>query len=213
MEEKNLQLERTVFFCDAVVAIAITLLALDIKIGHIEGHLQFSDIASQWKTFLAFFLSFINIANFWKTHHNFFSHIKKMDEKLLWYNILWLFFIVLLPFSTSLVGSHFFDTAAIFTYSINTFLITIFQNRIWDYASDKPDFLKSANESDSFKFRLYCNLDIVNSLLAVVISFFNPVIAFIILFTKLPMALLVTIFYRKKIISMLPENERKKRRK
>ncbi|MBI3233993.1 MAG: DUF1211 domain-containing protein, partial [Bacteroidetes bacterium] len=178
--------------------IAITLLALDIKITHVEGHLQFSDILSQWKSLLAFFLSFINIANFWKTHHNFFSNIKKMDEKLLWYNIFWLFFIVLLPFSTTLIGTHFFDTAAIFTYSLNTFLVTLFQNLIWDYASAKPDFLKTVNESDSFRFRLYCNLDMVNSLLAVAISFYSPVIAFIMLFTKLPMIILITIFYRKK---------------
>ena len=101
MEEKNLQLERTVFFCDAVVAIAITLLALDLRVEHLSSqHLTFSDIISPWKNFSAFVLSFLNIAGFWKRHHNFFAHIKKVDEKLLWVNIFWLFFIVTLPFST-----------------------------------------------------------------------------------------------------------------
>ena len=70
MEQKNLSLERLVFFSDAVVAIAITLLALDIRVGPTPtGRLHFSDIAELWKPLLAFVLSFFNIANFWRTHH------------------------------------------------------------------------------------------------------------------------------------------------
>ncbi|HTE33169.1 MAG TPA: TMEM175 family protein [Chryseolinea sp.] len=129
MEEKNLQLERTVFFCDAVVAIAITLLALEIKIPPTEnGHLTFKDVLKEWRAFAAFFLSFVNIANFWKTHHSFFSHIKKVDEKLLWFNIGWLLFIVLLPFSTSLVSNFFSDSISVIIYSANILIIAIFQN-------------------------------------------------------------------------------------
>ena len=189
MEEKNLQLERTVFFCDAVVAIAITILALKIKIEHKEGHLEFIDIISQWKIFAAFLLSYINIASFWKTHHDFFSHIKKVDERLVWYNIAWLFFIVLLPFSTSLVGYFLFDTAAIFTYSLNCFLIAVFQNLIWDYVSVRPTYLKeeSLDETTNSQMRLYCNLDMLNGVIAIVVSFYSPILAFVLLFTKLPM--------------------------
>jgi uncharacterized membrane protein len=189
MEEKNLQLERTVFFCDAVVAIAITILALEIKIEHKEGHLEFIDIISQWKIFAAFLLSYINIASFWKTHHDFFSHIKKVDERLVWYNIAWLFFIVLLPFSTSLVGYFLFDTAAIFTYSLNCFLIAVFQNLIWDYVSVRPTYLKeeSLDETTNSQMRLYCNLDMLNGVIAIAVSFYSPILAFVLLFTKLPM--------------------------
>jgi uncharacterized membrane protein len=198
MEEKNLQLERTVFFCDAVVAIAITLLALNIKIPVTE-HLRFADLVKEWKTFAAFSLSFLNIANFWKTHHTFFAHIRKIDEKLLWYNVLWLFFIVLLPFTTSLVSQYFFDTAAVFSYSLNTFLITLFQNNIWDYVSLKPSFLKENTLSKSFIYqvRVYCNLDMINALLALIISFFAPALAFILLFTKLPMTILARIYFSR----------------
>ncbi|CAN5179011.1 TMEM175 family protein [soil metagenome] len=205
---KNLQLERLVFFSDAVVAIAITLLALDIKIEPIpSGHLSFSNIWGEWKVFSAFLLSFINIANFWKTHHAFFAHIKKIDERLLWYNIVWLFFIVLLPFSTSLVSSYFFDTPAIFLYSLNILLIASFQNLIWDYASDttwlsdqKPnryEFLKENTTTDFMisQYRLFCNLDMINALVALVLSFLSPAVAFISLFTKLPLIVVARLFY------------------
>jgi uncharacterized membrane protein len=210
MEQKNLQLERLVFFSDAIVAIAITLLALDIKIKQtvVAGHLSFEDILAQWKTFAAFFLSFINIAGFWKTHHNFFVFIKKIDEKLLWFNIGWLLFIILLPFSTSLVSSYFFDTPAIFIYSLNIFLISCFQNLIWDYSSVMPEYIKteSIDTNNISQFRLFCNLDMINGIIAIVISFFNPGLAFISLFTKLPILIIAGILHRK-------NNPRKIRRK
>lgn len=183
MKEKNLELERLVFFSDAVVAIAITLLALELKIENTSGgHLTFTDLGNSWQKFIAFFLSFFNIGLFWKIHHQFFRHIKEVDSKLLWYNINWLLFIVLLPFTTSLISSHFFDTAAMFSYSLNIFFITLFQNNIWDYVAVRPDYLKdSITETNIYYYRLSCNVVMFDALLAICISFFSPLTAFIIL--------------------------------
>lgn len=201
MEEKNLQLDRMVFFCDAVVAIAITLLVFNIKIDHpVKDKLTFRDIASEWRIFAAFFLSFINIANFWKTHHFFFSHICKIDEKLLWFNISWLFFIILLPFSTSLVSAYFADVPAMTVYCLNTFFVACFQNLIWDYVAVRPDFLKkdAINDFTIWQFRLFCNLGMINSGLAFLVAFWKPSLAFIILFTKFPAILGARLLYGKK---------------
>lgn len=189
MKEKNLALDRLVFFCDAVVAIAITLLALNLKIEKPGGeHLHFKDIADQWQSFTSFFLSFLLIAIFWKIHHEFFVYIQKIDDRFLWFNILWLFFIVLLPFSTTLVSSHLYDTTAIVMYSGNVLCITIFQNLIWDHVAVRPAFLnEKINKPTIYDFRLACNVAMFNAVIAIVISFFSPLIAFLILFTRLPM--------------------------
>jgi len=201
MEEKNLQLDRMVFFCDAVVAIAITLLVFNLKIDHVSNnHLSFKNLLEPWKSFLAFLLSFLNIASFWKNHHSFFAYIKKIDERLLWFNIFWLFFIAILPFSTSLVSTYFFDSAAIFLYSVNTFIITIFQNTIWDYASSKPSFLKDDEQHGLAikRIRIYCNLDMINAGVAILVSFANPTLAFILLLTKIPMIIIARLYFAGK---------------
>lgn len=218
MDEKNLQLERLVFFSDAVVAIAITLLALDIKIEHTEsGHLRFADIWAQWRSFAAFGLSFFNIANLWKTHHTFFAYINRIDERLLWWNIGWLLFIVLLPFSTSLVSTYFSDVPAMVLYSLNVLLVTICQNAIWDYSS-AAGYLHKEKVSTLFgtQVRAFCNLDMINSALGLLVAFFNPTIAFILLVTKLPMIVLASLYLwptRKRSASSQPAQGRADRRR
>jgi uncharacterized membrane protein len=189
--KKEVAFERVIFFSDAIVAIAITLLALNLKLDlPLDRHVSFSDLLVPWRNYLAFILSFINIAGFWRTHHNAFVYIFKMDDRMMFLNTCWLFLIVTLPFATTLVSAHFAQTPVICLYSINIFGLAIFQNTIWDYADAKSYLDKEKlPEITRNRFRLIFNLDMINSLVCVVLSFFFPTIAFIFLFFKLPMFL------------------------
>lgn len=188
-QKKEIPFERALFFSDAVVAIAITLLALDLRLELPEDHqLTFSDLLLPWKNYVAFFLSFINISSFWRTHHHMYTHINKMNERTLALNIAWLFFIVTLPYSTSVLSTHFGTAAAVFLYSLNIFLISIFQNFIWDTSDIKEGYIDASKLSDEQRgrFRIMFNLDMLNGLISIVLSFWKPTLAFCFLFFKIP---------------------------
>lgn len=193
--KKEVAFERVIFFSDAIVAIAITLLALDLKLEIPGHHVSFSDLLIPWRNDLAFILSFINVAGFWRTHHNIFVYIYKMDDRMMFFNMCWLFLIVTLPFATTIVSSHFAETPAIFLYSMNIFGLAVFQNTIWDYADAKKYIDKEKlPRFASRRFRLTFNLDMINSVVCVILSFFLPTLAFIFLFFKLPMYLFATFY-------------------
>ena len=203
--KKEIAFERVIFFGDAIVAIAITLLALDLRLEKPpDEHISFSDLLHPWRNYLAFILSFINIAGFWRTHHNAFVHIHKMDDRMMFLNICWLFLIVTLPFATTLVSAHFGDTPVIFLYSMNVFGLAVLQNTIWDYADRKKYInLEKLPEIARKRFRLIFNLDMMNSLTSVILSFFFPTLAFISLFFKLPILLFATFYFAGKRKSRL----------
>lgn len=216
--KKEVSFERVLFFSDAVVAIAITLLALDLKIEVPDGQqLSFKDLVAPWHKYLAFVLSFINIAGFWRLHHDFFIHIRKLDERMMYLNICWLFFIVVLPFSTSVLSSHFGDTAAVFIYSLNIFILSVFQNFIWDYADRKEDYISREYLPlrQQVSFRTILNLDMLNGLVAIGASFFFPKLAFFLLFFKLPLffvAPFVMPFKRRKAMENMKDQANDKTR-
>ena len=194
--KKEVAFERVIFFSDAIVAIAITLLALDLKLEIApDHHVSFADLLLPWRNYLAFILSFINIAGFWRTHHNAFVYIHKMDDRMMFFNTCWLFLIVTLPFATTLVSAHFGETPVIFLYSMNVFILAIIQNTMWDYADAKNYIDKEKlPETARSRLRLIFNLDMINSLVSVILSFFFPTLAFIFLFFKLPMFLFATFY-------------------
>jgi uncharacterized membrane protein len=200
-KKEEIPYERILFFTDAVVAIAITLLALDLRLELSEEHVfTFHDLLLPWKNYLAFALSFIIIADFWKTHHSIFTYIHKMDEVLLSLNVAWLFFIITLPFCASVLSSHFDTTPAIFLYSLNIFMLSIIQNFIWDYADTREGFVNRetlSKEKDEW-IQMIFNLDMVNGLVAIVVSFISPLAAFLLLLFKVPGLVLTAFFIRRR---------------
>lgn len=211
IRKKEIPFERVLFFSDAIVAIAITLLALDLKLEFPENHhLTFQDLLVPWKNYLAFLLSFINIASFWRTHHQMYIHIAKMNEHMMTYTICWLFFIVTLPFSTSVLSTHFGDPASIFLYSVNILALSVCQNFIWHRADVSQNFIEADKTSmdERKRFRLMFNLDMANALVCVVLSFFVPKISFFLLFFKIPVLFFVSIYIaREKSIKLKAKNK------
>ena len=97
--------ERLTFFSDAVVAIAMTLLALELPLpeGKTAAELWHS-AAENFGAYLAFCLSFVVIASYWTAHHRLFRWVHRSDDLLRRFNLLWLFFIVVMPFITRFIS-------------------------------------------------------------------------------------------------------------
>jgi uncharacterized membrane protein len=131
-------LERIVFFSDAVFAIAITLLALEIRLPESERLLEDGELIVQlsgiWHSYLGYFLSFMVIGIFWMAHHRKFLLIKRYDSKLMMFNLLILMVIAFIPFPSSLISKYPGRTATIF-YALTMIAGELLLAITWWYAS------------------------------------------------------------------------------
>jgi TMEM175 potassium channel family protein len=94
-------------FSDGVFAVAITLLALDLAVEG-PGHGPLLDqLRGKWPAFLAYLISFFMIGIVWVNHHALVRSITKVNRTLLFLNLVLLLFVVLIPFSTSVVADYF----------------------------------------------------------------------------------------------------------
>jgi uncharacterized membrane protein len=106
-ERKDFQIDRIILFSDAVFAIAITLLIIEIKAPNVHEleHITTDTILGQLShltgKFIGFVVSFFVIAIYWRSHHRIFGFVNQYSERLIWLNILFLFTIVLMPFSSA----------------------------------------------------------------------------------------------------------------
>jgi uncharacterized membrane protein len=133
-------LERLVFFSDAVFAIAITLLALNIRLPVGEKTLNDSNLAAQlvgsWHSYLGYFISFMMVGAFWTAHHRKFRFIKRYDSILILLNLFFLMMIGFIPFPSSIISEYSNRTATIF-YALPMLLAGLFLGALWWYASWK----------------------------------------------------------------------------
>jgi uncharacterized membrane protein len=119
-EGNEIEFSRIVAFSDGVFAIAITLLVLSFNIpDHLHGESLAAALWGQRDDFLAYGLSFAVIGRFWLVHHRFFGEVTGFDNRLLTLNIFYLSWIVLIPFSSEVLGDHGREAAAVILYAAN----------------------------------------------------------------------------------------------
>ena len=97
--------ERLVFFSDAVFAVALTLLVIDLSAPAVaSGANLLGALGALWPNLLALLISFFVISFFWRAHHRIFHLITRYDRFLIGLNFLYLLGIMLQPFTTDLIS-------------------------------------------------------------------------------------------------------------
>ncbi len=189
------QIERIALFSDAVFAIAVTLLIIEIKIPELKGiapteHNFIKELFSLGWKFLGFILSFFIIGLYWFIHHRMFGFVVNYNGKLIWLNLLFLFSIVLMPFSTG-VYSEFSSPEFIYlispyaVYVANICLTGFLNFLMWSYIGNPKNNLTQDFPSGDFLLKakirsLLLPFIFMLSLLTAIII--NPVIARFVLF-------------------------------
>ena len=106
------QLERLTFFSDAVFAIAMTLLIVEVKLPPIpvtSEQALAQALVELIPQYVGFFVSFVVVGRFWIGHHRVFGRLKRCNDRLVSLNLWFLLTIAFMPFPTTLV-SHYVDT-------------------------------------------------------------------------------------------------------
>lgn len=157
--KKEFQLERMILFSDAVFAIAITLLAIEIKVPPIDRHIATDEMLlksldEMVPKFIGFFVSFYIIGLYWTIHHRMFGYVVNYDRKLLWLNLMFLMAIVLMPFSTAFYSEYVvhFLKVPIIIYVVNIVFLGGMNFIIWRYINKPANNLSEGITKEDRKY-------------------------------------------------------------
>jgi uncharacterized membrane protein len=188
-------LERLIFFSDAVFAIAITLLALEIQLpmdaANLTNQQLFASLMSIWPKYLSFIISFLVIGNFWIAHHRRYRFITRYDTRLLLLNLLVLMSIAFIPFPTAVLSENGNRTATIF-YSLSIATTGLLSALLWWYASLENRLLEESFDANLAHRNLLSILTVPTIfLISIGIAFINPDLAKFSWILTAPAALIV----------------------
>jgi uncharacterized membrane protein len=150
---ENRDTTRLEAFSDGVIAIAITLLVIEIHVPphdeiHDNGDL-WSALWDLWPSYLGYLISFVVIGIMWANHHLIFKQIARVDHYLILINTLYLLLVGFIPFTTGLLAEylgHDGEKTATIAYTGWFFLTALVYNLLWRYPSRIRNLLDPATD-------------------------------------------------------------------
>ncbi|MBK8304609.1 MAG: DUF1211 domain-containing protein [Chloracidobacterium sp.] len=138
-QKHELQFERIVFFSDALFAIAITLLIIEIKVPHLEHDTAsprdfIIALARLIPNFIGYFFSFLVIGAYWVGHHKVYGMIVDWNYGLIWRNVFFLMTIAFMPFASAFFSEYFTELVPLIVYALTFSLAGILEIVQFRYA-------------------------------------------------------------------------------
>ncbi|MCA9392854.1 MAG: DUF1211 domain-containing protein [Candidatus Omnitrophica bacterium] len=159
-------------FSDAVIAIIMTIMVLEMKIPHGEGWSALKPIIP---VFLSYVMSFAYLAIYWNNHHHLLKAVKSIDGRVLWANVVLLFWLSLIPFVTGWMGENHFARNPVILYGVNLLLAGLSYNilvKVLLYSHGKDSLLAKAMGND-----IKGKMSMVIYAAAIGLAFVSPVLA------------------------------------
>ena len=159
-------------FSDAVIAIIMTVMVLELKAPHGK---ELSDLEAVLPSLTLYLLSFVFLAIYWNNHHHLLQVAKKVNGAVLWANMHLLFWLSLIPFATDWMGSTHLSHWSVALYGMVLFFCGFAYSILLKTlisANGKDSALAQATGSD-FKG----NISVLIYLLSIGLTWVNPLLA------------------------------------
>jgi uncharacterized membrane protein len=170
-------------FSDAVIAIAITLLVLELRLPDLAAEgidaMFLTALGQEMPRIVAYVVGFAVIASYWFEYQRHMKYVQKLDGRLALYNIVFLFFIALLPFPTSILGMYPAHTSVVVFYAISIICISTASYLMRMHALKGGLMIPGADER---KMKRLVNQPLLNSailVLTIPLAFVSPIAAMI----------------------------------
>lgn len=176
----NYQFDKKRFeaFTDAIIAILLTILVLEIRIpeNKIENVSTYEQVKSLTPYIVSYLASFMLIVGFWIDYHLLFVNITNLSKRFIILNMLFIFSISFAPFVTAFAGKNYQDAFAVALLSTTYCVMNFFFMLIFLYAKSKnlahPDFFKNKGKD------IYLVISIIAIVAAIPLAYVNTYISF-----------------------------------
>jgi uncharacterized membrane protein len=168
-------------FSDGVLAIAITLLVLEIAVPTATSANLLQAVVDAWPSYLAYFVSFATIGAVWLWHTVITEFLDHADSVFLRLNLLLLLVVAFLPFPTRLVAESLRSTdnerVAVTMYGVNLLLASVLLSVLWRYAASRHLIHPDASDEDVVLLSQRVTPGLGGYVVLIVIGLFAPTIA------------------------------------
>ena len=180
-DNSALQLERIVFFSDAVFAIAITLLIIEIKVPHLEHEATNREfwlaLLKLVPNFVGYFFSFFVVGAYWMGHHEIYGDIVRWNKGLMWRNIAFLAAIAFFPFSTAFYSEYPTNFVPLSLYAGSFALAGFLGTWQWRYAVKQKLVDESLTEKTISRQTWHYTVLPIVGVTAILIGLIKPLLA------------------------------------